>query len=61
MNDSYSAYQQSVQFLIFKETNERLLKLEQKVIDLENFIKNQNFTNHKQQLINGQQQLLKGN
>lgn len=61
MNDSYSAYQQSVQFLIFKETNERLLKLEQKVIDLENFIKNQNFTNHKQQLMNGQQQLLKGN
>ena len=61
MNDSYSAYQQSAQFLIFKETNERLLKLEQKVIDLENFIKSQNFTNHKQQLMNGQQELLKGN
>ena len=28
---------------------------------IENFIKNQNFTNHKQQLMNGQQELLKGN
>ena len=61
MNDSYTAYQQSVQYLVSKETNERLLKLEQKIIDLENFIKNQNFTNHKQQLMNGQQELLKGN
>lgn len=61
MNDSYTAYQQSVQYLVSKETNERLLKLEQKIIDLENFIKNQNFRNHKQQLMNGQQELLKGN